>query len=146
MNLSFLTSDFWSILFAVSMFHARLNLLYFAAFGIIIVGLLIYNLAGVDGDLFELAKELCSASHRQVVDVVDGHPDVSGGHDIDAVEESDLFDSTAMPTTHAHTHPMHAPDGFTSIQDATIGVGNMQQTDQMQADTEAGHGHNTNRR
>lgn len=45
MNLSFLTADFWSILFAVLLFHARLHALYFLAFGVIVVGLVVYNLA-----------------------------------------------------------------------------------------------------
>ena len=48
LNLSLLTSDFWSILFAVLLFRARLHPLYFLAFGIIIAGLLLYNLAGVE--------------------------------------------------------------------------------------------------
>jgi len=46
LNLSFLTSDFWSILVAVLLFHSTLLYLYFIAFTIIVVGLVLYNVAG----------------------------------------------------------------------------------------------------
>lgn len=45
LNLSFLTSDFWSILVATQLFHASLHMLYFVAFTLIIAGLICYNLA-----------------------------------------------------------------------------------------------------
>eukprot|EP00455_Lapot_gusevi_P050190 TRINITY_DN7234_c0_g3_i1.p1 TRINITY_DN7234_c0_g3~~TRINITY_DN7234_c0_g3_i1.p1 ORF type:complete len:182 (+),score=31.09 TRINITY_DN7234_c0_g3_i1:194-739(+) len=45
MNLSFLTSDFFSVLFAVFLFSARLVPLYFVAFFIIIGGLVVFNLS-----------------------------------------------------------------------------------------------------
>jgi hypothetical protein len=48
LNLSFLTSDFWSLLAAVLLFAAQLHPLYFFAFAIIIAGLLLYNLAGIE--------------------------------------------------------------------------------------------------
>jgi hypothetical protein len=118
MNLSFLTSDFWSILFAVSLFHSRLNFLYFVAFGIIIIGLLLYNLAGVEGELIDLLKELCTNT----------------AHTDDAEAEQD---TASLPTTHAHTRPMVATDGFHIIdQDPTLGTENLQQADQTR-----GHQH-----
>jgi hypothetical protein len=114
MNLSFLTSDFWSILFAVSLFHARLNLLYFVAFAIIIVGLVIYNLAGVEGSVWEILVELCRAKTA------------TGGEAEDSTAEehrerapSDADDTTSLPATHAHTRPaataMVDHDGFHPI-------------------------------
>ena len=45
MNVSFLSSDFFSVIFAVGLFHATLYWLYFIAFICIIVGGLMYNLA-----------------------------------------------------------------------------------------------------
>lgn len=42
MNLSFLTSDFWSVLIALEVFNATLYWLYFIAFAVIIVGLVVY--------------------------------------------------------------------------------------------------------
>jgi len=59
MNLSFLTSDFWSILFALLLFDASLNFLYFVAFFVIIFGLIIYNLASVNITLQEGLTEIC---------------------------------------------------------------------------------------
>ena len=44
-NLSILTSDFWSVLFGVVLFHIRLHPLYFVAFVLIIAGLLLYEWA-----------------------------------------------------------------------------------------------------
>jgi hypothetical protein len=99
---AFLTSDFWSILFAVSLFHAHLNLLYFVAFGIIIIGLLIYNLAGIEGSVMDIVRELCSSTGSA------------------AREEHDAeHDTTTLPTTHAHTRPMPTSDGWNPVdQDA----------------------------
>lgn len=54
MNLSFLTSDFWSIFTAIMLFHAHLHALYFVAFSVILVGLIIYNLASVNVTLSEI--------------------------------------------------------------------------------------------
>lgn len=45
MNLSLLTSDFFSVLFAVFLFDAHLIVLYFGSFVIIIISLILYNLA-----------------------------------------------------------------------------------------------------
>jgi len=45
MNLSMLSSDFWSIIVAVFVFHSRLHVLYFVAFAVILVGLALYHLA-----------------------------------------------------------------------------------------------------
>lgn len=60
LNLSFLTADFWSILFGVYLFGSVLNPLYFFAFGLIIVGLVTYNVANVhadeDGELYMIGE------------------------------------------------------------------------------------------
>jgi len=45
MNLSFLTADFWSVLIALKLFNAKLHVLYFPAFAIIIMGIIAYNLS-----------------------------------------------------------------------------------------------------
>lgn len=51
LNLSFLSADFWAILFARYLFHETLNFVYFVAFSVIIAGLLLYNIASVDNTL-----------------------------------------------------------------------------------------------
>lgn len=48
MNLSFLTADFWALLFGVFLFGNSLTMLYFAAFAVIVTGLVVYNLASYD--------------------------------------------------------------------------------------------------
>ena len=45
LNLSFLTSDFFSVVFAVFLFSARLHALYFFAFAIVLSALVMYHLA-----------------------------------------------------------------------------------------------------
>ena len=42
-NLSILTSDFWSVVFGVLLFHVQLHPLYFVAFVLIVAGLLMYE-------------------------------------------------------------------------------------------------------
>lgn len=56
MNLSFLTSDFFSVAFAVLLFRARLIALYFVAFAVIIAGLVIYNLADTGLSLRQMGR------------------------------------------------------------------------------------------
>ena len=46
MNLALLTSDVYSLLFGLFLFHYSFSVLYFAAFVTIIVGLVIYHLSG----------------------------------------------------------------------------------------------------
>ncbi|GAB5360862.1 hypothetical protein AAMO2058_000663800 [Amorphochlora amoebiformis] len=46
MNLSLLTADFYSLVVALLLFSAKPSVLYFAAFGIIVSGLAIYNVTG----------------------------------------------------------------------------------------------------
>ena len=45
MNLSLLTSDFFSVVIAVFLFSASLSPLYYIAFAVIVVGLIIFNVA-----------------------------------------------------------------------------------------------------
>jgi len=59
MNLSFLTADFWSLLIAVFLFSAHLHGLYFVAFSIIILGLMIYHLASTSIDCSCVAQSHC---------------------------------------------------------------------------------------
>lgn len=46
LNLSFLTSDFWSIIVALFVFSAHLKPLYFVSFSIIVSGLILFHLGG----------------------------------------------------------------------------------------------------
>jgi hypothetical protein len=46
MNLSFLTSDFWSLLSARFLFNTPLTMYYFVSFAVIVLGLAIYHMAG----------------------------------------------------------------------------------------------------
>ena len=46
MNISFLTSDFWAVLAALFLFQAKLSVLYFVAFVVVIMGVIVYHLAG----------------------------------------------------------------------------------------------------
>jgi solute carrier family 35 protein F1/2 len=45
LNLSLLTSDFWSVLAGYAIFHLQLHFVYFIAFALIVIGLVLYNLA-----------------------------------------------------------------------------------------------------
>jgi solute carrier family 35 protein F1/2 len=54
MNLSFLTSDFWSLLSARFLFNTPLTMYYFVSFAVIVLGLAIYHMAG--GPTVELAE------------------------------------------------------------------------------------------
>ncbi len=59
MNLSFLTSDFWSLLVALRLFGAELNFLYFVAFTVIVVGILVYYMpAAMWEQLLERSREV----------------------------------------------------------------------------------------
>lgn len=136
MNLSFLTSDFWTILFAVNLFEAHLHPLYFLAFTIIIIGLLLYNLAGVEGGIGHLLRELCQRqkSPRQQLSQDEDHPSThhpyssssdhhTSHHHYPSTmdQENNLYDeedpTTAAhkvaPSTHAHTRTSsRGGDGF----------------------------------
>jgi hypothetical protein len=61
LNLSLLSSDFWSILAAVLLFGASLHALYFVAFIIIIAGLLLYNLATSTRPIIDTCVTLCDS-------------------------------------------------------------------------------------
>ncbi len=45
MNLSLLTSDVYSLLFGLFLFHLKFSWLYFLAFGLVVAGLIVYNQA-----------------------------------------------------------------------------------------------------
>ena len=57
-NLSILTSDFWSVLFAYLLFSSTLHPLYFVAFTFIIIGLTLYNLAAAGTSVQDALRSL----------------------------------------------------------------------------------------
>jgi len=85
LNLSFLTSDFWSLLMAFILFHTKLHPLYFPAFIIIIVGLIIYNLAASEGGIKEIFLRLC----REVLNDSDNQATSTTDTDGDAEAEAE---------------------------------------------------------
>ena len=60
MNLSFLTADFWALIFGVFLFSNSVTVMYFVAFGIIITGLITYNLADHDILAFKCCNDILS--------------------------------------------------------------------------------------
>jgi solute carrier family 35 protein F1/2 len=83
MNLSFLTSDFFSVIIALFVFGARLHPLYIFSFIVIVVGLIIYNLAEVDQHhplLHYLEKYLCCSQ---------SYEELQGGKDEEAESETE---------------------------------------------------------
>lgn len=97
LNLSFLSADFFALLFAQYLFKESLNVVYFIAFGIIICGLLTYNIASIDntitfkGTLVTLLPSYIierynlqlPTTHEQVKDItVDDDVDIEHQHDI----------------------------------------------------------------
>ena len=64
-NLSILTSDFWSVLFGVVLFHVRLHWLYFLAFVLIVAGLIMYEWAAAGRGWNELCCRKNSETRRR---------------------------------------------------------------------------------
>ena len=137
LNLSLLTSDFWSILFAVVLFKASLHPLYFGAFGIIIAGLLLYNLAGVEwkadagtgeavgaeGGAGGAGTPLRSRTWKHVIAQVCGEAGMAGDEEEDdeeAVADSAApHDETVAASSAAHHAERHAHHPSYASSDAT---------------------------
>jgi hypothetical protein len=78
MNLSFLTSDFFSVTFACVLFQARLHVLYFFAFTVIILALVGYNLADYGFTIANVTEMLRTCR----VVPASGHDNISDPYDI----------------------------------------------------------------
>lgn len=79
-NLSMLTADFWSIIFAVYLFGQQLNFVFYISFFVVIVGLVIYNLGAVDMTISEMFYAIT-------------HPNKQTNNSIDTAQYSNTNDS-----------------------------------------------------
>jgi len=79
LNLSLLTSDFWAILFGVTVLHERLQWTYFVAFATTIGGIIVYHMKGVPGK----TEGLASGSAIRLSDTKDSERD--SDHDRDGL-------------------------------------------------------------
>ncbi|CAN1171150.1 Solute carrier family 35 member F1 [Linum perenne] len=66
LNLSLLTSDMWAVLIRISFYHQKVDGLYFVAFAVVIVGLVIYSTKG-EGDAVSLSGDQRSDCHQQLL-------------------------------------------------------------------------------
>ena len=71
-NLSILTSDFWSVVCGVVLFHVRLHPLYFVAFVLIVVGLVMYEWAAAGRGWSELCCWRSAERQREERRTVNG--------------------------------------------------------------------------
>ncbi|XP_048322146.2 uncharacterized protein LOC107432192 isoform X3 [Ziziphus jujuba] len=47
-NLSILTSDMWAVVFRICLYHQQVDWLYYIAFAVVVIGLVVYSTTGVD--------------------------------------------------------------------------------------------------